>query len=335
MKFCDTELDAPLNRADRFSLQTREKGIMMNAIAANGLQKSFGDVEALRGVNLRVDDGEFYALMGPNGSGKTTLVSILASVITPTSGKAEIFGRKPQEARNMIGFVPQGSFSSPMLTGRENLVYFAQLFGYSKNEAEKIASEQLLKMGLSEAADRLVSDYSGGMRKKLEVATALFPEVRLLILDEPSTGLDPSARKNFLGMIEEVNSTGVTVLCVTHIGEDAEIASKVGFMDEGVIIAEDKPEMLKRNSGLEKVLHAETSIKKEAIANVLVDYSDDRRILETEKGYRICCNNPEEAIPDISRQLDRLGCKLLRIETSSPSLEDVFYKLTDKSVRRV
>jgi len=317
-----------------FPFQKKEKRKMMNAIVASCLHKSFGNVEVLRGVDLRVEEGEFYALMGPNGSGKTTLVSILASVITPTSGKVEIFGRKPQEARKIIGFVPQGSFSSPMLTGRENLMYFAQLFGYSKSEAEKIVDELLLKMGLSRAADRLASNYSGGMRKRLEVATALFPEVKALILDEPSTGLDPSARKNFLGLIKGANRNGITVLLVTHIGEDAEIASKVGFMDEGVIIAEDKPERLKRNSGLEKVLNVETSIKDEVIANTLIDHSDDGRMLEKEKGYRICCNNPEEAIPNISRQLDKLGCKVLRIEISNPSLEDAFYRLTDKSVRR-
>lgn len=312
----------------------QQKRRAMNAIAVGGLHKSFGDIEALKGVDLIVEEGEFYALMGPNGSGKTTLVSILASVVQPTSGKVEIHGRKTREARNIIGFVPQESFSSPMLTGRENLMCFAQLNGYPKGEARKIGDELLEEIGLSEAADRLVSVYSGGMRKRLEVATALFPEVRVLILDEPTTGLDPSARKNFLSLIREANRRGVTVLLVTHIGEDAEIASKVGFMDQGVIIAEDEPERLKRNSGLEKVLHLEISMKSESVAHFLADYSDDGKVLETREGYRICCSNPEEAIPDISRQVAKLGCKVLRIEASNPSLEDVFFRLTDKSIGR-
>jgi len=306
----------------------------MDAITISDLRKSYGAVEVLRGVNLRINEKEFYALMGPNGSGKTTLVSIMASVASPTSGKVEIYGRKPEEAKGIIGYVPQENFSSPMLTGRENLTYFAKLLGYPKDEAEKTVDILLDKMGLSEDADKLVSTYSGGMRKRLEVATALFPGVKILILDEPTTGLDPSARKNFLGFISEVNKEGVTVFYVTHIGEDAEVASKVGFMDEGKIIVEGEPDKLKRSSGLEKVLNIETSIKNEVVAKELMKFSDDGKILETEKGYRIYCSRQEEAIPNLSRLLDKLGCKVLRVEMSTPSLEDAFFKLTEKSVRR-
>jgi len=304
----------------------------MKAIYVENLTKKYGDIKVLKEVNLRIEEGEFYALMGPNGSGKTTLVSILASVRSPTSGKILIYGRKPDEAKELIGYVPQENFSSPMLTGKENLMYFAGLLGYSKRKAEEIANELLGKIGLSDDAYKRVSDYSGGMRKRLEVATVLFPGVRILILDEPTTGLDPSARRKFLGLIKELKGEKITILLITHIGADAELATRVGLIDEGVIIAEDEPERLKQTSGLKNVIDIETAIKSEKIANLLSNYSEKEKVLETDLGYRVYCDDVEKVIPEMVRSLDAIGCKVTRIETVEPSLEDVFFKLTEKTV---
>ncbi len=158
----------------------------MESIYVENLTKRYGDNEVLKGVDLRIEEGEFYALMGPNGSGKTTLVSIMASVRSVTSGKVEIYGKKLEEAKGLISYIPQENFSSPVLTGKENLIYFAELLGFSKNKARKIVNDILDKIDLSEDADKKVSHYSGGMRKRLEVATALFPGMKILILDEPT-----------------------------------------------------------------------------------------------------------------------------------------------------
>ena len=307
----------------------------MDAISVEDLTKKYGDIEVLKGVNLKIEEGEFYALMGPNGSGKTTLASIMASVKSPTSGKIEIYGRKPEKAKEFIGYVPQENFSAPILTGKENLMYFAGLLGYSKKKAERIVNELLNKIGLSEDADKRVSDYSGGMRKRLEVATVLFPGVKILILDEPTTGLDPSARRKFLGLIREIKEKKTTILLITHIGADAELASRVGLVDEGEIIAEDTPEELKKASGLKNVINIETTIKSEKVANVLGSFSEGQKVLETDVGYRIYCKDIEKATPRIVRSLDAIGCKATRIETEKPSLEDVFFKLTEKMVREV
>jgi len=306
----------------------------MDAISVEDLTKKYGDIEVLKGVNLKIEEGEFYALMGPNGSGKTTLASIMASVKSPTSGKIEIYGRKPEKAKEFIGYVPQENFSAPILTGKENLMYFAGLLGYSKKKAERIVNELLNKIGLSEDADKRVSDYSGGMRKRLEVATVLFPGVKILILDEPTTGLDPSARRKFLGLIREIKEK-TTILLITHIGADAELASRVGLVDEGEIIAEDAPEKLKKTSGLKDVINIETTIKSETVANVLSKFSEKQKVLETDVGYRVYCKDVEEATPNIVRALDAIGCKATRIETEKPSLEDVFFKLTERMVREV
>jgi len=307
----------------------------MDAIYTENLTKKYGDNAVLKGVNLRIKEGEFYALMGPNGSGKTTLASIMASVRSPTSGRIEIYGRKPEKAKEFLGYVPQENFSSPILTGKENLMYFAGLLGYPKKKAEKIVDELLNKIGLSQDADKRVSDYSGGMRKRLEVATVLFPGVKFLVLDEPTTGLDPSARRKFLGLIREIKEEKTTILLITHIGADAELASRVGLIDEGEIIAEDTPEKLKKASGLKDVINIETTIKSEAVANVLSKFSEKKKVLETDVGYRVYCKDVEEATPNIVRALDAIGCKATRIETEKPSLEDVFFRLTEKMVREV
>jgi ABC-2 type transport system ATP-binding protein len=307
----------------------------MDAIYAEKLTKKYGNNEVLKEVNLRIEEGEFYALMGPNGSGKTTLASIMASVRSPTSGKIEIYGRKPEKAKELIGYVPQENFSSPILTGRENLMYFAGLLGYSKNKAGRIVNELLNKIGLSEDANKRVSEYSGGMRKRLEVATALFPGMQILILDEPTTGLDPSARRKFLGLIEELRGEKTTILLITHIGADAELASRVGLIDKGEIIAEEEPERLKETSGLKNVINIETTIKSEKVATLLSKFSEKQKVLETDVGYRVYCKNVEEATPKIVRSLDAIGCRATKIETEKPSLEDVFFKLTEKMVREV
>ena len=307
----------------------------MDAISVENLTKKYGDNEILKKVNLKIEEGEFYALMGPNGSGKTTLASIMASVRSPTSGKIEICGKKPEKAKELIGYIPQENFSSPILTGKENLMYFAGLLGYLRNKAERIVDELLDKVGLSEDANKKVSVYSGGMRKRLEVATALFPGIKVLILDEPTTGLDPSARRKFLGLIEELRREKTTILLITHIGADAELASRVGLIDEGEIIAEDEPERLKKTSGLKNVINIETTIKSEKVANVLSNFSDKQKVLETDVGYRVFCKDVEKATPKIVRSLDAIGCKATRIETEKPSLEDVFFKLTERMVREV
>ena len=307
----------------------------MNVIYAEELTKKYGNNEVLKGVNLKIEEGEFYALMGPNGSGKTTLASIIASVRPPTSGKIEIYGKKPEKAKELIGYVPQENFSSPMLTGKENLMYFAGLLGHPKIEAERIVNDLLNKVGLSEDANKRVSKYSGGMKKRLEVATALFPEIRILILDEPTTGLDPSARRKFLGLVEELRGEKTTIFLITHIGADAELASRVGLIHEGEIVADDEPERLKKASGLENVVNIETTIKSGKVADVLRNFSDEQKVLETEVGYRVYCKDVEEATPKIVRALDTIGCKATRIETTKPSLEDVFFKLTERLVREV
>ncbi|MFW9906818.1 MAG: ABC transporter ATP-binding protein [Candidatus Thorarchaeota archaeon] len=309
----------------------------MKALQIRDLHKNYGDTEVLKGVTLSVDQGEMYALMGPNGSGKTTLTSIIACTNTLTSGTIEVFGydtvKDTKKVKKLIGYVPQEKFSTPLMTGEENLLYFIRLLGVPKQEARKMTKELLQKMDLTKDANKRVSQYSGGMRKKLEVATALLPGVKILILDEPTTGLDPSTRKKFLSKIQEIRKEGVTVFFVTHIGEDAEIASKIGLIDKGTLVIEEKPSVLRRKTGLFHVISIETSTKNEQVYRTLEDTTNNGKLLETNSGYKFYCKEPDEMIESMIRNLGKIGCKTTRIETTIPSLEDVFFKLTEKELR--
>jgi len=303
------------------------------AIHVENLVKTYDSRRVLDGVNLDVAEGEFYALMGPNGSGKTTLASIIAAVKTQDSGIVEVSGKKPAQAKEFIGYVPQENFSSPKLSGRENLVYFANLLGYSRNQANQLVVEMLQSVGLSEEADKRVAKYSGGMRKRLEIATAIFPGIKVLILDEPTTGLDPAARRSFFSMIQEIMDKKTSIILITHIGSDAELASRVGLIDNGRMIAEGTPDELKRKHAVEDVITVETAAKSERVLSVLKGFSIDGRVAESEAGYKIYSRNGDRVLADVVRGLDQAGHKVMRIEMARPTLEDVFFRLTERNLQ--
>jgi ABC-type multidrug transport system ATPase subunit len=300
-------------------------------IAVRSLAKGYGRVRVLQGLSLAVREGELYALMGPNGSGKTTLNSILASVRAQEAGDVRVLGKKPGEAKREVAYLPQDNFSIGSLTGRENLMYFAGLLGYPKGEAKRLVGGILAKLGLGAVADRRVSTYSGGMRKKLELGSALFPCTRVMLLDEPTTGLDPAARRSFLGLLRELTGQGMAVLLTTHIGADAECADCVGLIHGGRIVAEGPPAELKEKSGVETVVHVQTAVENSLVAAAVASF-DGGQLMASESGYRISVDNPEEVLPAMIRKLDSMGVRLVHIGASMPTLEDVFFRLTDSQV---
>jgi ABC-2 type transport system ATP-binding protein len=305
----------------------------MIAIHVENLVKTYNGRHVLDGVNLDVAGGEFYALMGPNGSGKTTLASIIAAVKTQDSGVVEVYGKKPEQARELIGYVPQENFSSPKLSARENLVYFASLLGHSGTKANELVLEMLQSVGLLEEADKRVDKYSGGMRKRLEVATAIFPGIKVLVLDEPTTGLDPAARRSFFSMVQEIMDKKTSIVLVTHIGSDAELASRVGLIDNGSMIAQGTPDELKRKHALADVITVETAANTDSVLSVLKGYSINGKVAESAAGYKIYSQNADRVLADVVRSLDQAGHKVMRIEMARPTLEDVFFALTDRHLQ--
>jgi ABC-2 type transport system ATP-binding protein len=188
-------------------------------------------------------------------------------------------------------------------------------------------------VGLSEEADKRVAKYSGGMRKRLEVVTAIFPGIKVLILDEPTTGLDPAARRSFFSMIQEIMDKKTSVILITHIGSDAELASRVGLIDSGRMIAEGTPDELKRKHAVEDVITVETAAKSERVLSVLKGFGIDGKVMESEAGYKIYSRNGDRILADVVRSLDQVGLKVVRIEMARPTLEDVFFRLTQRNLQ--
>lgn len=306
----------------------------MKAIEVDGLVKSYGNVKAVNDASFSVEKREFFALMGPNGSGKSTLVSILATVNLPTEGSAKVMGfdvvSEAEMVRKVINYVPEFEFSSPLLTGEENLMFYLQLLGKSRSEARESSKSLLNKVGLSDFSKKLAATYSSGMRRRLEIASALIANASVLILDEPTVGLDPSIRRTIIGWLLEQLKKGVTIFFTTHIGEDAEAASKVAFMANGKIVAEGTPEELKDKYVRESIIHLKATAKMATIAEALKKFSVDGKVLESEDGYRLYSDKPERAIPKIVETVNKTGSKVLEIDTVKPTLEDAFFKMVGK-----
>jgi len=306
-------------------------------LEAKDVSKSYNGTQVLAGVDLQVRSSDFYVLMGPNGSGKSTLLSILAGTNTLDAGTVGILGndicQDRIKARELIGYVPQESFCSAFLTGRENLEYFAGLLELDKSEMKSKIDTLLQMVGLDEDADRRVAEYSGGMRKRLEVATALLGDAKILFLDESTTGLDPSVRKEFLDLLQEINKEGTAILMVTHIGEDAEVASRVGFMLHGDIIAEGTPEELKEQSGLKTSIVIDATPKSDELMMLLANMSKDCIVIEREDTLVLTCGELKNLVPRIVEELQSSGFEMHSVNTKPPSLEDVFYHITEYPIR--
>ncbi len=304
----------------------------LQAIFIKDLNKNYGKTEVLKNINLSINEGEFYCMMGPNGSGKTTLAAILASIKKQSSGLVKIYDNTPEKSRALIGYMPQENFISAYLTGRENLAYFAGLMGFKGNDLKIIVSELLKKVGLEKDADKLVSKYSGGMKKRLELATILFNGIKVLILDEPTTGLDPSARRDFFNLIKDNAKNDTTIFLITHIGTDAELADRIGLINKGEIIAEGTPEELKRKYNLKNVLTIETVYKDKKIKDILSSIANSGDVFETDLGYKMYSDDITKDIPFIIKKLEQEGFSVNRLESTTSTLDDVFYKITGRLI---
>jgi ABC-2 type transport system ATP-binding protein len=307
----------------------------VHSIYIKDLKKSYGSQKVLDGVDLIVEEGEFYALMGPNGSGKSTLSSIMASVTKFDGGTLEICGEKPEQARKMIAYIPQENFSVPQLSGRENLLYFARILGNGGADARGLTNQMLEKVGLTGEADKQFSRYSGGMKKRLELATTLFPGVRVLILDEPTTGLDPAARRDFFALLANIKHDQTSIFLITHLGSDAEAASRVGLIHRGKIIAEGTPATLRTQYAPEEAITIETSVQSNDVESILRDFSDGQKVARLQTGYRIYARDGGHVLPEAVKALNQAGIAVNRTEVAKPTLEDVFFKLTEHPMQEV
>ena len=308
----------------------------MKSIIAENLVKHYrnGEVKALDGLNLEVEEGTVLSLLGPNGAGKTTTVRILATLLKPDSGRATVAGidllADPAKVRSVIGLSGQYAAVDETLTGWDNLVMFGRLYHLSSSAAEARAAELLEQFSLSEAARRPIKTFSGGMRRRLDLAASLIIKPRVLFLDEPTTGLDPRGRQEMWGVIEGLVSEGVTLLLTTQYLEEADqLADKIAVVDQGRVIAEGTSDELKGRVGGERVevVVAESDISR--AQEVLRKVSGAEPILD--QGLRklsALAPNGSQTLVELLRELDSQKVHPLDLALKRPSLDDVFLALT-------
>ncbi len=311
-------------------------------ISVSNVAKHFKKVTALDNVNLEVAQGGVTALLGPNGAGKTTLVRILTTLLKPTSGMVRVAGldvvRDAQRLRSVIGLAGQYAAVDEVLSGRENLEMVARLYHLSKREAKARAAELLAQFDLTDAADRTLKTYSGGMRRRLDLAASLIIKPKILFLDEPTTGLDPRSRFSMWNVIRDLVRSGTTVLLTTQYLEEADqLADKVFVIDHGRIIASGTPDELKQQVGgdileLRLTSHADT----EKAAAEINEFGDAVPHASTDTGVvTMPVSGGAALLVDVVRKLDVAGIKISDILLRRPSLDDVFMKLTGHGAEEV
>ena len=312
---------------------------MDHAIWAEGLVKRFGETTALDGVDLGVRTGTVLGLLGPNGAGKTTAVRVLATLLNPDAGRATVGGydvvRDAHQVRQLVGLTGQYAAVDEMLTGTENLVLIGRLLGIPRAEAKLRAGELMTQFDLTEAADRATKTYSGGMRRRLDLAASLVGRPPMLFLDEPTTGLDPRARHELWGLIRSLVAGGVTVLLTTqYLDEADELADEIVVIDHGRVIATGTPDELKAKTGSQTLAVRPEDEAHLSIVTAVV--GELAKATPDVDGQRVTAPVTDPAVlPAVVRRLDDAGVVVTELTLRSSSLNEVFLSLTGHPAEEV
>jgi ABC-2 type transport system ATP-binding protein len=309
-------------------------------VETRDLRRTFGKdgaIEAVAGVDLHVEAGSIFGFLGPNGAGKTTTLRILATLLPPTSGVARVMGvdvaTEPEEVRRRIGYVAQSGGSDPRMSGRGELVMQGRLFGLSTADSRERAGQLLDAVDLAEAGDRAIDTYSGGMRRRLDVALGMVHRPGLLFLDEPTTGLDPQARARMWDEVRRLRETGTSVFITTHYLDEADaLCDRLAIIDHGRIVAEGTSDELKRAVAGD-VVTIGVNGSAELVARLLETQPFVREAGHADGVVRLYVDDGEASLPLVLRLLDGQGLAPQTLALHRPSLDDVFLRQTGRSLR--
>jgi len=309
------------------------------AIHVEGLQKIYGGkVTAVDGISFAVHEGEAFGFLGPNGAGKTTTVSMLTAGLRPTAGTAIVdglnVGQRPEEVKRRIGVIFQESTADGDLTGRENLEVAAGCFGIAYSEGRARAKTLIEQMQLADAADRPAKTYSGGMRRRLELAVGLINDPKILFLDEPTLGLDPQGRAGFWGFIKKLRADhGITVFVTTHYLDEAdEMCDRIAIIDHGKIVASGTPTELKDGLGGD-VVSLRTPSGSSDVSEFLRSLTGVTAVQKQDHTYRVKCQRGETFVPLAVAACSQAGVGVLGVSVKRPSLDEVFLEYTGREFR--
>jgi ABC-2 type transport system ATP-binding protein len=307
-------------------------------LRCTGLRKTFGDLVAVDGIGFEIARGETYGLLGPNGAGKTTVISMVAGVLEADGGEVLVDGARmgpdARQGKASIGYVPQDIAVYPDLTGRENLRFFGSLYGLDRHLARDRVAEVLQTIGLADRADEQVKKYSGGMTRRLNLGVGLLHRPRLLILDEPTVGVDPQSRNSILESIEALSTEGMSVLYTTHYMEEAErLCDRVGIVDLGHLIAEGPPDGLTSTLGdsehISLTVDGDVSTTVAAIEVLPVA----TRVTGDQGTVDVLVGDADSALPAVMTAAISAGASIRSVDVQEPDLEAVFLHLTGKTLR--
>jgi ABC-2 type transport system ATP-binding protein len=308
---------------------------MSDAVVAQGLVKRYGEVTALDGLDLRVPEGSILGVLGPNGAGKTTAVRVLSTLLIPDAGSASVAGidvlKHPEQVREVIGLSGQYAAVDEYLTGFENLDMVGRLYHLGRSKSRARARELLEQFSLDEAADRPVKTYSGGMRRRLDLAGALIAQPRVLILDEPTTGLDPRSRNDMWGVISDLVAGGTSLLLTTQYLEEADrLAHRIFVVDHGKVIAEGRSDELKTQLGGERLeLVIADGERLDEVSALMAAVGDGEvKVQPHTRSLSVPVSGGTQALVEALRQLDATGVVVQDVGVRRPTLDDVFLSLT-------
>ncbi|HEU5138656.1 MAG TPA: ATP-binding cassette domain-containing protein [Bacillales bacterium] len=309
------------------------------AVEAQGLVKTFGDNRAVDGVNLKVKAGTIYGVLGPNGAGKTTTISMLGTLLQPDAGSARIFGhdvvKEPQIVRQLIGITGQYASVDESLSATENLVIFSRLLGLSRSEAKRKAAELLEEFGLTEAAKRPLKKFSGGMRRRLDLAASLIAQPPLIFLDEPTTGLDPRTRNQMWETIRRLVKTGSTVLLTTqYLDEADQLADRIAVIDRGRVVAEGTVDELKGSVGTSSLqLRVRDPQDVEDARQTVEKVLEVQSSMSPEAGKITAPMTDPDRVTDLLIAFREAEIHLAEMSVQKPTLDEVFLAITGHGVK--